>query len=85
MLFIGTRFSNLYTEVDTTARGIVGSCCDAGVLRVAVKMIPEFVYSKESACACVMAERFQVRDGQPQLLAVPHCPVLHHLCFVEVH
>jgi hypothetical protein len=55
------------------------SCCGAGVLRAAVKVIPEFVYSKVSACACVKTERFQVRDGQPQLLAVPHCPVLHHV------
>ena len=61
------------------------SCCGAGVLRAAVKVIPEFVYSKASACACVKSERFQVRDGQPQLLAVPRCPVLHHLLFVEVH
>jgi hypothetical protein len=30
------------------------SCCGAGVLRSAVKVIPEFVYSKASACACVM-------------------------------
>jgi hypothetical protein len=37
------------------------SCCGAGVLRAAVKVIPEFVYSKASACACVKTERFQVR------------------------
>jgi hypothetical protein len=28
-------------------------------------MIPEFVYSKASASACVKSERFQMRDGQP--------------------
>ena len=55
------------------------------MLRAAVKMIPEFVNSTVSACACVMTEGFQVRDGQPQLLAVPRCPVLHQLRFVEVH
>jgi hypothetical protein len=59
------------------------SCCGDSVLRAAVKVIPEFVYSKSSACACVKTERFQVRDGQPQLLAVLRCPVLHHLHFVE--
>jgi hypothetical protein len=38
------------------------SCCGAGVLRAAVKVIPEFVYSKASACACVKTEHFQVLE-----------------------
>ncbi len=63
---------------------LVCSCCGAGVLRAAVEVIPEFVNRKASACACVEPERCQVRDGQPQLLAVPRCLVLHHLGFVEV-
>ena len=40
MLFIGTQFSNLYTAVDTPARGRVESGWEAGVIKAFDKKGP---------------------------------------------
>jgi hypothetical protein len=42
----------------------------ARVLRVAVKVVAEFVDSKAVARAFVVSERLQMRDGQPQLMMI---------------
>ena len=56
----------------------------ASMLRAAVEVVAEYVDSEAFACAFVMLERAQLRDGHSQLLAVEGCPVPKHFLLVEI-
>jgi hypothetical protein len=56
-----------------------GAC----VLRAGVEVVSEVVYRETFAWAFVMFELGEVRDGQPQVLAVVGGPVLMHFLLIE--
>ena len=57
--------------------------CGACMLRAGVEVFSEAVYREAFAGAFVMFELGEVRDGQPQVLAVVGGPVLMHFLLIE--
>ena len=53
------------------------------MLRAGVEVVSEVVYREAFAGAFVMFELGEVRDGQPQVLAVVGGPVLVHFLLIE--
>jgi hypothetical protein len=53
------------------------------MLRAGVEVVSEVVYREAFAGESVMFELGEVRDGQPQVLAVVGGPVLMHLLLIE--
>jgi hypothetical protein len=53
------------------------------MLRAGVEVVYEVVYREAFAGAFVMFELGEVRDGQPQVLAVVGGPVLMHFLLIE--
>jgi len=53
------------------------------MLRAGVEVVSEVVYREAFAGAFVMIELGEVRDGQPQVLAVVGGPVLMHFLLIE--
>jgi hypothetical protein len=53
------------------------------MLRARVEVVSEVVYREAFAGAFVMFELGEVRDGQPQVLAVVGGPVLMHFHLIE--
>jgi hypothetical protein len=56
-----------------------GAC----MLHAGVEVVSEVVYREAFAWAFVMFELGEVRDGQPQVLAVVGGPVLMHFLLIE--
>ena len=57
--------------------------CDRRMLRARVEVVSEVVYREAFAGAFVMFELSEVRDGQPQVLAVVGGPVLMYFLLIE--
>jgi hypothetical protein len=53
------------------------------MLRAGVEVVSEVVYREAFAGAFVMFELGEVRDGQPQVLAVVGGPVLMHFLLLK--
>jgi hypothetical protein len=53
------------------------------MLRAGLEVVSEVVYREAFAGAFVMFELGEVRDGQPQVLAVVGGPVLMHFLLIE--